>query len=135
MVGIDVSLLVLFHPVSDSFLRCIYLNTKFFKKDLDLSVVEVLSLPEQYLLCIIPLQQDDFSYTHERNNVFVHTGRVSDMFVQVQLWSDGRPLCLPSQTQYHPFGSLARWNEWITLPVRYGMVGLFVLCVAMLFNV
>eukprot|EP00053_Salpingoeca_punica_P017396 m.167592 g.167592 ORF g.167592 m.167592 type:complete len:821 (+) comp17196_c0_seq2:270-2732(+) len=45
--------------------------------------------------------------------------QISDVFVTVQIVSDGVPLTIPRQTTYVPFSTDWTWNEWIDLPVSY----------------
>ena len=63
------------------------------------------------------------------------TRTLSDLYVSCQLLADNRPLTIPFRTSfkafknnytcafYHrhltPADHLYRWNEWITLPIRY----------------
>jgi hypothetical protein len=43
----------------------------------------------------------------------------SDLYVTVQLWAGSKPLTVPVQTAYKSFRTERRWNEWLTLPVKY----------------
>ncbi|KAL3866076.1 hypothetical protein ACJMK2_043415 [Sinanodonta woodiana] len=43
----------------------------------------------------------------------------SDLYVKCQVFSDGKPLALPTQTSYKAFSTRWNWNEWLTLPVKY----------------
>ncbi|KAG9244298.1 kinase-like domain-containing protein [Calycina marina] len=43
----------------------------------------------------------------------------SDLYVTVQLWADSKPLTVPVQTVYRPFKNERKWNEWLTLPIKY----------------
>ncbi len=61
---------------------------------------------------------------------------LSDLFVTCQLIADNKPLTIPFQTSHKTFKNsytsafnltlmtslstfLSRWNEWVTLPIRY----------------
>jgi hypothetical protein len=41
----------------------------------------------------------------------------SDLYVTAQVFVGGRPLMLPAQTAYR--SKATRWNEWLTLPIKY----------------
>jgi hypothetical protein len=41
----------------------------------------------------------------------------SDLYVTAQVFVGGRPLMLPVQTAYR--SKATRWNEWLTLPIKY----------------
>lgn len=43
----------------------------------------------------------------------------SDLYVQCQVFANGKPLCLPVRTAYKAFMKRWNWNEWIELPIRY----------------
>nr|XP_006823983.1 PREDICTED: phosphatidylinositol 3-kinase catalytic subunit type 3-like [Saccoglossus kowalevskii] len=43
----------------------------------------------------------------------------SDLYVTCQVFSDGKPLALPTRTSYKPFSTRWNWTEWLTLPVRF----------------
>jgi len=42
----------------------------------------------------------------------------------VQLWADSKPLTVPVQTAYKPFKTERKWNEWLTLPIKYSTLPL-----------
>ncbi|KAK3363487.1 kinase-like domain-containing protein [Lasiosphaeria hispida] len=43
----------------------------------------------------------------------------SDLYVTVQVWAGSKPLTVPVQTAYKPFRTERKWNEWLTLPIKY----------------
>ncbi|RFU30358.1 hypothetical protein B7463_g5975, partial [Scytalidium lignicola] len=43
----------------------------------------------------------------------------SDLYVTVQLWADSKPLTVPVQTAYKAFRNERKWNEWLTVPIKY----------------
>ncbi|CAH1797509.1 unnamed protein product [Owenia fusiformis] len=49
----------------------------------------------------------------------VYQDDCSDMYVTCQVYSDGKPLALATQTSYKAFTTRWNWNEWLTLPVKY----------------
>ncbi|KKA26434.1 hypothetical protein TD95_000137 [Thielaviopsis punctulata] len=59
------------------------------------------------------LQNDQLRHTGA--NVNAH----SDMYIVVQVFAASKPLAVPMQTSYKAFKSERRWNEWITLPIKY----------------
>ncbi|KAH8594046.1 kinase-like domain-containing protein [Bisporella sp. PMI_857] len=57
---------------------------------------------------------------HIGSNLSAH----SDLYVTVQLWADSKPLTVPVQTPYKPFKNERRWNEWLSLPIKYSSLPL-----------
>lgn len=57
---------------------------------------------------------------HIGSNLSTH----SDLYVTVQLWADSKPLTVPVQTAYKPFKTERKWNEWLTLPIKYSTLPL-----------
>lgn len=49
----------------------------------------------------------------------LHQSDYSDLYVVCQVFANGRPLTLPSQTAYKAFSTRWNWNEWITLPIHF----------------
>lgn len=43
----------------------------------------------------------------------------SDLMVTVQLFSNSKPLTSPVSTLYKSFKNVRRWNEWVTLPIKF----------------
>ncbi|KAK0729824.1 kinase-like domain-containing protein [Lasiosphaeris hirsuta] len=43
----------------------------------------------------------------------------SELYVTVQVWAGSKPLTVPVQTAYKPFRNERKWNEWLTLPIKY----------------
>ena len=43
----------------------------------------------------------------------------SDLMVTVQLFADSKPLTTPVSTSYRAFSFVRRWNEWLTLPIKF----------------
>ena len=66
---------------------------------------------------------------------FYFSSDCSDLYVKCQVFSSGKPISLPVQTSYKPFGTRWKcviinceifncqyfhsWNEWVTLPIHY----------------
>lgn len=42
-----------------------------------------------------------------------------DLFVECEVFCDGRRIGLPVSTSYKPLSTRWNWNEWLTLPIRY----------------
>ena len=49
----------------------------------------------------------------------LYQGEFSDLYVVAQIFANGKPLTLPTQTMYKAFSTRWNWNEWITLPIHY----------------
>jgi phosphatidylinositol 3-kinase len=41
----------------------------------------------------------------------------SDLYVECQIFNDGKPVCLPCQTSHKTFVNRWSWNEWLQLPI------------------
>lgn len=48
----------------------------------------------------------------------------SELYVTVRLWSDSKPLTLPTETSHKNFKNARTWNEWLSLPVPYAEIPL-----------
>jgi phosphatidylinositol 3-kinase len=48
----------------------------------------------------------------------------SDLFVTVQVWAGSKPLTVAVQTAYKAFRNERKWNEWLTLPIKYSTLPL-----------
>ena len=48
-----------------------------------------------------------------------YVSEYSDFYVQVTVYANGKPLCLPVRTSYKPFTKRWNWNEWLQIPLRY----------------
>ncbi|TLD22288.1 hypothetical protein PspLS_08211 [Pyricularia sp. CBS 133598] len=75
---------------------------------------------------IINLEGDEIPYHFstllqrpELRHVGSNTGPNSDLYVTVQVWAGSKPLTVPVQTAYKAFKTERRWNEWLTLPIKY----------------
>ncbi|CAK7204467.1 Phosphatidylinositol (PI) 3-kinase [Sporothrix eucalyptigena] len=55
----------------------------------------------------------------EIRHVGSNTSPYSDLYATAQVWAGSKPLTVPVQTAYRPFKSERKWNEWVTLPIRY----------------
>lgn len=54
--------------------------------------------------------------------VLYYSGRnqdCSDLFVECQIFADGRHITLPIVTSYKPFTTRWNWNEWLEFPIRF----------------
>ena len=49
----------------------------------------------------------------------LYQSEFSDLYVVCQLFANGKPLTLPTQTAYKAFSTRWNWNEWVTLPIHY----------------
>lgn len=52
---------------------------------------------------------------HVGSNASTH----SDLYVTVQVWAGSKPLTVPVQTSYKAFKKERKWDEWLTLPIKY----------------
>ncbi len=64
------------------------------------------------------IQRPDLRYIG--SNLSLH----SDLYINVQLWADSKPLTVPVQTAYRAFRNERRWGEWLTLPAHYSVLPL-----------
>ncbi|CAK7242909.1 MAG: Phosphatidylinositol (PI) 3-kinase [Sporothrix thermara] len=85
---------------------------------------EALDLPVS--IRIVSLEGDETPFldstliTHpEIRHVGSNTSPFSDLYATAQVWAGSKPLTVPVQTAYRPFKSERKWNEWLTLPIRY----------------
>ena len=49
----------------------------------------------------------------------LYQSEYSDLYVVCQIFANGKPLTLSTQTAYKPFSTRWNWNEWVTLPIHY----------------
>lgn len=75
---------------------------------------------------IINLEGDEVPYRAstllqrpELRHVGSNTNPNSDLYATVQVWAGSKPLTVPVQTAYRAFKAERRWNEWLTLPIKY----------------
>ena len=59
-----------------------------------------------------------------RHTASVVSPQTSDLYITVQVFASSKPLTVPVQTAYKNFKSERRWNEWLTLPVKYSQLPL-----------
>lgn len=85
---------------------------------------EALDLPVS--IRIVSLEGDETPFldstlvTHpEIRHVGSNTSPHSDLYATAQVWAGSKPLTVPVQTAYRPFKAERKWNEWVTLPIRY----------------
>ncbi len=85
---------------------------------------EALNLPVS--IRIVSLEGDETPFpdstlvTHpEIRHVGANTSPHSDLYATAQVWAGSKPLTVPVQTAYRPFKAERKWNEWLTLPIRY----------------
>ncbi|CAK7233430.1 Phosphatidylinositol (PI) 3-kinase [Sporothrix curviconia] len=85
---------------------------------------EALDLPVS--IRIVSLEGDETPFLDstliahpEIRHVGSNTGPFSDLYAMAQVWAGSKPLTVPVQTAYRPFKSERKWNEWLTLPIRY----------------
>ncbi|CAK7228895.1 Phosphatidylinositol (PI) 3-kinase [Sporothrix bragantina] len=85
---------------------------------------EALDLPVS--IRIVSLEGDETPFLDstliahpEIRHVGSNTGPFSDLYATAQVWAGSKPLTVPVQTAYRPFKSERKWNEWVTLPIRY----------------
>ncbi|EFX03298.1 phosphoinositide 3-kinase [Grosmannia clavigera kw1407] len=63
---------------------------------------------------------DSTLVTHpEIRHVGANTSLHSDLYATAQVWAGSKPLTVPVQTAYRAFKAERKWNEWLTLPIRY----------------
>jgi len=43
-----------------------------------------------------------------------------DLSINCQIWSDNVPVTIPVTTSYKSFSTRWDWNEWVSLPIKYG---------------
>ena len=49
----------------------------------------------------------------------LYQSEFSDLYVVCQIFANGKPLTLPTQTAYKAFSTRWNWNEWVTLSIHY----------------
>ncbi|OAA60539.1 phosphoinositide 3-kinase [Niveomyces insectorum RCEF 264] len=85
---------------------------------------EAIDLPVS--IRIVSLEGDETPFldstlvTHpEIRHIGSNTSPHSDLYATAQVWAGSKPLTVPVQTAYRAFKAERKWNEWLTLPIRY----------------
>ncbi|ORX43564.1 phosphoinositide 3-kinase [Hesseltinella vesiculosa] len=50
---------------------------------------------------------------------YLLTSNDTDYYVTVQVYGDNKPLTLPVRTKFKAFRHQLKWDEWLTLPIKY----------------
>ncbi len=67
----------------------------------------------------IPVRPSTLFQHPDLRHIGSNTSPHSDLYVTAQVWAGSKPETDPCQTAYKSFKSERKWNEWLTLPIKY----------------